>query len=134
VLAIAASAPLDRWIDGIQVSTGLCVDMDDDEMAGWARVHAQGFAHMVGGCRMGLDVGAVVDPELRVHGIDRLGVVDTSVMPSVPAAHTQAAVTAIAERSCDLILGRLPAQPSPIPTSSLPPDPHRRTSGWRTRP
>jgi choline dehydrogenase len=61
-------------------------------------------------CRMGLDEGAVVDPELRVHGLDRLRVVDTSVFPSVPAAHTQAAVMALAERACDLILGRQPAQ------------------------
>jgi choline dehydrogenase len=65
---------------------------------------------MIGGCRMGLDQGAVVDPELRVHGLDRLRVVDTSVFPSVPAAHTQAAVMALAERACDLILGRRPAQ------------------------
>jgi choline dehydrogenase len=108
-LAIAATAPLDRWIAGIQAGTGLRADMDDDEMAQWAHAHAQGFAHMIGGCRMGLDEGAVVDPELRVHGLDRLRVIDTSVMPSVPAAHTQAAVMAIAERACDLILGRQPA-------------------------
>jgi choline dehydrogenase len=59
---------------------------------------------------MGLDEGAVVDPELRVHGLDRLRVVDTSVMPSIPAAHTQAAVMAMAERASDLILGTMPAQ------------------------
>jgi len=109
-LAIAATAPLDQWITGIQAGTGLRGDMDDDEMAEWAHAHAQGFAHMTGGCRMGLDEGAVVDPELRVHGLDRLRVVDTSVFPSVPAAHTQAAVMAVAERACDLILGGLPTQ------------------------
>jgi choline dehydrogenase len=109
-LAIAATAPLDQWIAGIQAGTGLRTDMDDDEMAQWAHAHAQGFAHMIGGCRMGLDTEAVVDPELRVHGLDRLRVIDTSVMPSVPAAHTQAAVMALAERACDLILGTLPAQ------------------------
>ena len=105
-LAVAATAPLDRWIAGIQTGTGLRANMDDAEMAKWIHAHAQGFAHMVGGCRMGLDERAVVDPQLRVHGIDRLRVVDTSVMPSVPAAHTQAAVMAIAERACDLILGK----------------------------
>jgi choline dehydrogenase len=109
-LAIAATAPLDRWIGGVRIDTGLRGDMDDIEMAAWARTHAEGFAHMVGGCRMGLDEGAVVDPELRVHGIDRLRVVDTSVMPSIPAAHPQAAVMAIAERACDLILGKVPTR------------------------
>jgi choline dehydrogenase len=109
-LAIAATAPLERWIDGLQTTAGLRFDMSDVEMALWARAHAQGFAHMVGGCRMGLDEGAVVDPELRVHGLDRLRVVDTSVMPSIPAAHTQAAVMAMAERASDLILGTMPAQ------------------------
>jgi choline dehydrogenase len=117
-LAIAATAPLDRWIAGIRPGTGLRVGMGDDEMAEWVHAHAQGFAHMTGGCRMGLDEGAVVDPELCVHGLDRLRVVDTSVFPSVPAAHTQAAVMALAERACDLILGRLPAQVVAAPSSS----------------
>jgi choline dehydrogenase len=110
-LALAATAPLDQWIAGVKSDTGLRADMDDDEMAQWAQAHAQGFAHMIGGCRMGLDEGAVVDQELRVHGLDRLRVIDTSVFPSAPAAHTQAAVLALAERACDLILGRQPGQP-----------------------
>jgi choline dehydrogenase len=104
-LAIAATAPLDHWIGGIQANTGLRGDMNDVELGSWVRAHAQGFAHMIGGCRMGSDNGAVVDPNLRVYGIDGLRVVDTSVMPSVPAAHTQAAVMAMAERACDLVLG-----------------------------
>jgi choline dehydrogenase len=119
-LAIAATAPLDQWITGIGAGTGLRAGMDDEQMAQWAHAHAQGFAHMIGGCRMGLDEGAVVDPELRVHGLDRLRVVDTSVMPSVPAAHTQAAVMALAERACDLILGRRPAQILPEPAELTP--------------
>jgi choline dehydrogenase len=108
-LEIAATEPLNHWIAGIQSGTGLSADLDDKAMASWAHAHAQGFAHMIGGCRMGLDEGAVVDPALRVHGLDRLRVVDASIMPSVPAAHTQAAVMAIAERAADLILGRQPS-------------------------
>jgi choline dehydrogenase len=104
-LAIAATAPLDHWIGGIQANTGLRGDMNDVELGSWVRAHAQGFAHMIGGCRMGSDNGAVVDPNLRVYGIDGLRVMDTSVMPSVPAAHTQAAVMAMAERACDMVLG-----------------------------
>jgi choline dehydrogenase len=111
-LAIAATPPLDKWINGIHAGTGLRADMTDIEMEGWVRARAQGFAHMIGGCRMGLDEGAVVDPQLRVRGIDKLRVVDTSVFPSVPAAHTQAAVMAMAERACDLMLESLPAEAS----------------------
>ncbi|WP_254602866.1 GMC family oxidoreductase [Sphingomonas bacterium] len=61
------------------------------------------FGHSVGTCRMGNDVDAVVDPLLRVHGIDHLRVVDASVIPEIPSAPTNATVLAIAERASDLI-------------------------------
>jgi choline dehydrogenase-like flavoprotein len=57
---------------------------------------------------------AVLDPQLRVRGIDALRVVDASAMPTVPGGNTNAAVIMIAEKAADLILGR-----------SLPPDPAR---------
>jgi choline dehydrogenase len=58
------------------------------------------------------DPRAVVDHELRVHGLDGLRVVDASIMPFVPSANTSAAVFMIAEKAADMILGRalLPAQ------------------------
>jgi choline dehydrogenase len=52
---------------------------------------------------MGRDPGSVVDPELRVRGLEALRVVDASVMPGIPRAHTTAAVLAIAERAADLM-------------------------------
>lgn len=61
---------------------------------------------MAGGCRMGLEEDAVVDPQLRVHGLDGLRVADISVLPAVPSGHPQAAVMALAERASDLILDR----------------------------
>jgi choline dehydrogenase len=61
------------------------------------------YWHPVGTCRMGTDPAAVTDPELRVHGISGLRVVDASVMPSLPGANTNATVLAIAERAADLI-------------------------------
>jgi choline dehydrogenase-like flavoprotein len=61
---------------------------------------------MAGECRMGLDENAVVDPELKVHGLDGPRVAPVSVMPAVPSVRSQAAVTAMAERISDGILGR----------------------------
>jgi choline dehydrogenase len=54
---------------------------------------------------MGTDAAAVTDPRLRVRGIDGLRAADASVMPSIPAANTNATVLAIAERAADLITG-----------------------------
>ena len=62
--------------------------------------------HPIGSCRMGQDDLAVVDPQLRVHGIERLRVVDSSVMPTMPASNTNAPSIMIGELGADLILGR----------------------------
>lgn len=61
--------------------------------------------HAVGTCRMGSDERAVVDPELRVNGIDGLRVADASVMPSIVGGNTNAASIMIGERCAELILG-----------------------------
>ncbi|GII59231.1 hypothetical protein Pth03_76200 [Planotetraspora thailandica] len=63
-------------------------------------------AHPVGTCRIGPDAAsAVVDPQLRVHGVAGLRIADASVMPSLIGADTDAAVLAIAERAAELLLG-----------------------------
>jgi choline dehydrogenase-like flavoprotein len=71
--------------------------------------------HATSSCRMGTDAGAVVDWELKVHGIEGLRVVDASICPTLPAGNTNAIVVMIAEKAADLILGRPAPAASPLP-------------------
>lgn len=72
----------------------------------FARANGQTIYHPIGTCRMGTDSQAVVDPLLRVHGLQGLRVVDASVMPSMVSGNIQGAVMAVAERAADLILAQ----------------------------
>lgn len=67
--------------------------------------HSKTSHHCAGTCRMGVDSGAVVDPQLRFNGIDGLRVVDNSIMPTVISSNTNAAAIMIGERAADLIKG-----------------------------
>ena len=82
-----------------------------DELRDYIRRTAVTYHHQVGTCRMGLDGGAVVDPELRVNGIEGLRVADASVMPFVTSGNTAAATMMIAERAADLVAQR-PVEPA----------------------
>lgn len=70
-----------------------------------ADIRARGVSnlHPVGTCRMGREVDAVVDPTLRVHGIDALRVADASIMPSIVAGNTNAPAIMIGEKCADLV-------------------------------
>ena len=90
----------------------------DPEIRDYIRHHLTTGHDPVGTCAMGGDskvaasrLTSVVDPELRVRGVERLRVVDASVMPAAPRGNTNAATIAIAERAADLISGRAPLAP-----------------------
>jgi choline dehydrogenase len=60
-------------------------------------------------------MGSVVDAELRVLGVEGLRVVDASVMPRITRANTHAATIMIAEKACDMIVGKAPLAPTATP-------------------
>lgn len=76
----------------------------DSEMVAYLRQYAQSMYHPVGTCRMGPSEGCVVDPALRVHGLERLRVVDASVMPLIPSGNTNAPTIMVAEKAAEMIL------------------------------
>ena len=92
-------------------------NVDDATLTTFIREHAQTAFHPVGTCRMGSDEAAVVDPELRVHGLHGLRVVDASVMPRITRGHTHAPTVMIAERAADLIRANN-HEPKPDPTNT----------------
>jgi choline dehydrogenase len=109
----AAARPMTKvcageFAPGTDVST-------DAELREFIRRDLATLYHPVGSCAMGGEsrlaasrLTSVVDPELKVRGVDGLRVVDASVMPAVPRGNTNAPVIAIAERAADLIAGRAP--------------------------
>ena len=79
----------------------------DDALAAHVRSYAKTVFHPAGTCRMGSDPDAVVDPQLRVRGIERLRVADASVMPEITRGNTNAPTIMIAERAAELHRPRL---------------------------
>jgi choline dehydrogenase len=92
--------------DAGELSPGPDIETDE-EILDWVAHAAATAPHPSCTCRMGIDDGAVVDPDtLRVHGLDGIRVVDASVMPFVTNANIYAPVMMIGEKAADLIKGR----------------------------
>jgi choline dehydrogenase len=75
----------------------------DDEIEAFLRSEIELLYHPAGTCRMGADEGSVVDPQLRVRGVDGLRVADASVMPVITGGNTNAPTIMIGEKAADLI-------------------------------
>jgi choline dehydrogenase-like flavoprotein len=102
-MEIARTSPLGDYATGVYNAPAS--DSEEDIVA-HIRANVQTLYHPVGTCKMGTDELAVVDPELRVRGVEGLRVVDASVMPTVPRGNTNAPTIALAEKAADLIRGR----------------------------
>ena len=76
----------------------------DDEIRAKLRDKTDSIYHPIGTCKMGIDAMAVVNPQLQVHGIERLRVVDASIMPTLIGGNTNAPTMMIGEKAADLIL------------------------------
>jgi choline dehydrogenase len=98
---IVNNARMDRYRD-FEMTPGDKVQTDDEWLE-FARNNGQTTYHVVGTCKMGSDPMAVVDDTLRVRGIDRLRVIDASIMPTLVSGNTNAAVIMIAEKGADFV-------------------------------
>ncbi|MYK57544.1 MAG: choline dehydrogenase [Rhodospirillaceae bacterium] len=87
----------------------------DDEIDAFVRETVQSAYHPCGTCKMGTDPMAVVDPQGRVHGMEGLRVVDSSIMPAITTGNLNAPTIMIAEKAADAIRGRDPLPPSDAP-------------------
>jgi choline dehydrogenase len=111
---IAAESPLRDLIHGPATPAR---DLDDEGLRDWIRESLGTMFHPTGTCAMGGAPDTVCDPQLRVRNIDRLRVVDASVMPATPRGNTNAPTIALAERGADLITGTTP--PAPVNPAAL---------------
>ena len=97
----AAQEPLARYI-AEELEPGAHAERDEEILA-HVRARSQTLYHPVGTCRLGSDEHAVVDPLLRVRGVENLRVVDASVIPKLPRGHTNWPTVMVAERAAELI-------------------------------
>jgi choline dehydrogenase len=103
LLEIAGTEPLARYA---QAPHNVPASDSDADLEAHIRQTTQTIYHPTSTCRMGVDDMAVVDPQLRVRGVECLRVVDASIFPSVPRGNTNAPTIAVAEKAADLIRGR----------------------------
>lgn len=99
---IFATSPLKEWCKQELMPAPGSVKTKK-ELEDFVRNTCDSYHHQVGSCKMGLDEMAVVDPQLKVFGVDGLRVADASVMPFVTSGNTHTAIAMIAEKCADMI-------------------------------
>jgi choline dehydrogenase len=99
-----ATEPAAHFVSG-EIAPGAAAQTDA-ELDAYIRATIQTAMHPVGTCAMGHDAHAVVDEQLRVHGVESLRVADASVMPRIVSGNTSVPTMMIAEKASDMILGR----------------------------
>ncbi len=77
--------------------------VNDAQLREWVINNTGSYYHFVGSCKMGADRMAVVDPQLKVYGVDGLRVADGSIMPSIPSANPHTTIVMIGERAAEFI-------------------------------
>lgn len=97
----------------------------DDELDDWVARNSETAYHPCGSCRIGSDPMAVVDPECRVHGVEGLRVIDSSIIPVVTNGNINAPTLMIGEKGADLVLGHRLLEPSDAPVYVV--------DGWENR-
>ena len=122
---LAAETDRRAIVDGLKIARGLLASgpmrgyvasefkpgdavQTDEQWLQYAQENGGTVFHPTSTCKMGIDPMAVVDPELRVYGIEGLRVIDASVMPTVVSGNTNAGTIMIAEKASDLIRGHAP--------------------------
>lgn len=76
----------------------------DAEIRAFIRQKMETVYHTAGSCKMGNDAKAVVDPELKVHGVNNLRVIDSSIMPTITGSNIHGPTVMIAEKGADMVL------------------------------
>jgi choline dehydrogenase len=97
------TAPSMQGIAADEIAPGVTIQADD-ELLDWIRNNAETTYHPVGTCKMGSDPMAVVDDQLRVHGMEGLRVADASIMPTLTSGNTNAPSIMIGEKASRMVL------------------------------
>tara|TARA_B100000315_G_scaffold243473_1_gene266885 strand:- start:696 stop:1181 length:486 start_codon:yes stop_codon:yes gene_type:complete len=97
------TTPTMRDIAADEIAPGVNIQ-SDNELLDWVRKNAETAYHPVGTCKMGVDPMAVVDDQLRVHGMTGLRVADASIMPTLTSGNTNAPSIMIGEKASKMVL------------------------------
>jgi choline dehydrogenase len=112
-----AAAPAREKVVSHEITPGAAI-RTREEIAAWVRTTAEHTYHPSCTARIGTPENGVVDPELRVHGVQALRIADTSVMPTVIRGNTNAPAMMIGERCAEFVRNRV-RSPAWKPTESL---------------